>query len=59
MNVFPLKLLFILRFALVEPVTEGEDAKTVEVIGNAEDTTDDIVGRRTIVETTTTHLNPS
>ena len=59
MDVFPFQFLFVLRFTLIGPVAYGEDAEAVEVIGDAEDTTDDIVGESAIVETATTHLNPT
>ena len=59
MNLFPLEFVFILRTALVEPMADGEDAEAIEIIGDAENATDDIVGRGAIVETTTAHLYPT
>ena len=59
MNLLPLEFVFILRTALVEPMADGEDAEAVEVIGDAEYTTDNIVGRGAIVETATAHLYPT
>ena len=59
MYIFPFEFLLILRFALIGPVAQGEDAEAVIVVGDAQHTTDDIVGRGAIVETTTTHLNPA
>ena len=59
MNLFPLEFVFILRTALVEPMADGEDAEAVEIIGDAENTTDNIVGRGAIVETATAHLYPT
>ena len=59
MDVFPFQFLLVLRFTLIGPVAYGEDAEAVEVVGDAEDTTDDIIGGGAIVETATTHLNPA
>ena len=59
MYVFPFEFYLILRFALIGPVAQGEDAEAIIVVGDAKDTTDDIIGWGAIVETTTTHLNPT
>ena len=40
-------------------MTQCQDAKTVEVVGDAQHTTNHLVGSCTIRQTTSTHLNPA
>ena len=59
MNILPFKFFFVLRFALVGPVTKGQDAETIHIVGDAKDTTDNLVGCGAIGKTATTHLYPA
>ena len=59
MYVFPFEFLLVLRFALIGPVAQSQDAETIEIIRYAQHATDNLVGSGAVGKAATTHLYPA
>ena len=59
MHILPLQTVLVLRLALIGLMTEGEDAQTVQVLRNIQDTTDHRIGTRTVTQSAAPHLCPA